>query len=184
MFSPRFSVNFLTVAVQSTISVVLILFYSLSALNPFWLCASVWMDSPLIVSCPLIPHPWASPSPHPQMANPPIYLYLWPVSALVVGSMAHLTALSVCFHNNLQLQTWSACGPNCWNGPHLGCISHKRSHFPNYDSYMKEIWNKSGSETMKCERKVTCGAMKKGDWSINQVENKSESMHLLSNGTI
>ena len=34
-----------------------------------------------------------------------------------------------CFHKGLQLQTWAACGPNWWNGAHLGRISLKRPHF-------------------------------------------------------
>ena len=28
-----------------------------------------------------------------------------------------------CFHKSLQLRTWSACGPNWLNGPHVGRIS-------------------------------------------------------------
>ena len=32
-------------------------------------------------------------------------------------------------HKRPQLRTWSACGLNCWNGPQLGRISHKRPNF-------------------------------------------------------
>ena len=35
-----------------------------------------------------------------------------------------------CVRKGPQLRTWSSWGPNCWNGPHLVLIQHKRSHFP------------------------------------------------------
>ena len=47
-----------------------------------------------------------------------------------------LSPLMQCFRKSPQLRTWSACGPNCWNGLHLGRISLKRSHFP----ILREKW--------------------------------------------
>ena len=64
-----------------------------------------------------------------------------------------------CFLKGPQLRTWSPCGPNWWNDPHLGRISHQRSPSSNY-----------GSE-----------AVKKGERRVNQVENKGECMYLLAN---
>ena len=35
-----------------------------------------------------------------------------------------------CVRKGPQLRTWSSWGPNCWNGPHLVLILHKRPHLP------------------------------------------------------
>ena len=35
-----------------------------------------------------------------------------------------------CVRKSPQLRTWSSWGPNCWNGPHLVLILHKRPHSP------------------------------------------------------
>ena len=40
-----------------------------------------------------------------------------------------------------QLRTWSSWGPNCWNGPHLVLILHKRPHLP-------QIWYIMGFESV------------------------------------
>ena len=47
------------------------------------------------------------------------------------------------------------------------CISHKRSHFLNYEK------KKSDSE-----------AVKKGERSVNQIENKGEDMYPLGDGIV
>ena len=47
-----------------------------------------------------------------------------------------LPASVQCVHYRSSLRTWSSWGPNCWNGPHLVLISHKRSHFLNYERKM------------------------------------------------
>ena len=61
---------------------------------------------------------------------------------------------------------------NCGFGPHadqtndMVCISHKRSHFLNYEK-------KSDSE-----------AVKKGERSVNQIENKGEDLYPLGDGIV
>ena len=46
-----------------------------------------------------------------------------------------------CVRKGPQLRTWSSRGPNCWNGPHLVLILHKRPHFP-------QLWYILGLESV------------------------------------
>ena len=48
---------------------------------------------------------------------------------------------------NCGMWIWSACRPNWWNGPHLGCILHKMSHFPEKERKVAEkLWKISNLE--------------------------------------
>ena len=60
-----------------------------------------------------------------------------------------------CFRKSPQLRTWSACGPNWWNGPHLGRISHKRSHFPNHERKVAvNLWKREREVSIRLRTRV------------------------------
>jgi len=65
---------------------------------------------------------------------------------------------SHCFRKSPQLRTWSACGPNWWNSPHLGRISIKRSHFPNHERKVAaKLWKREREESIRLRTRVrTC----------------------------
>ena len=75
---------------------------------------------------------------------------------------------SQCFRKSPQLRTWSACGPNWWNGPHLGRISLKRSHFP----ILRGKWQWScvkGSKKLKSDWEQGWGPASSGKWDYMKV---------------
>ena len=71
-----------------------------------------------------------------------------------------------CVRKGPQLRTWSSWGPNCWNGPHLVLILHKRPHLP-------QIWYIMGFESVFLYHK----------WRNIEISNSILLyMHLLGNG--
>ena len=71
-----------------------------------------------------------------------------------------------CMHNGPKLGTWSSWGPNCWNGPHLVLILHKRPHLP-------QMWYIMGFESVFLYHK----------WRNIEISNSILLyMHLLGNG--
>ena len=80
-------------------------------------------------------------------------------------SLSSITCVEIqqCLQPDLQFRTWSACGANCWNGPHLGRISLERSSFP----IMREKWQWSfekGREKCQSDWEQWWGHASHGKW--------------------